>query len=171
MTASTVNVRPAAREDVPAILDIYNQAVIHTTASYDLEPVTLESRVAWFEDKTQSGWPVWVAEAQGKVIGWATYGPFRAKAGYDLTAEHSVYVRDGIRGKGVGRQLMTVLIDDARKRGLHVLIGGVDADNAGSIAFHESLGFESGVRLREVGRKFDRWLDVLFMQLFLDRHA
>ena len=167
MTTAPVTVRPATRADVPAILDIYNHAVIHTTASYDLEPVSLESRLAWFDDKTKTGWPVWVAKENGQVIGWATYGPFRAKAGYDLTAEHSVYVRDGVRGKGVGRLLMNVLIDDARKRGLHVLIGGVDADNAGSIAFHNSLGFDEGVRLREVGRKFNRWLDVQFMQLVL----
>ena len=167
MTAPTVTVRPATREDVPAILDIYNHAVIHTTATYDLEPVSLASRLAWFDEKAQSGWPVWVAEKAEEVLGWATYGPFRAKAGYDLTAEHSVYVRDGVRGQGVGRQLMLPLIEDARQRGLHVLIGGVDADNAGSIAFHEALGFDQGVRLREVGRKFDRWLDVQFMQLFL----
>lgn len=167
MTAPTVTVRPATREDVPAILDIYNHAVIHTTATYDLEPVSLASRLAWFDEKAQSGWPVWVAEKAEEVLGWATYGPFRAKAGYNLTAEHSVYVRDGVRGQGVGRRLMLPLIEDARQRGLHVLIGGVDADNAGSIAFHEALGFDQGVRLREVGRKFDRWLDVQFMQLFL----
>lgn len=167
MTQATVTVRAATREDIPDLLAIYNHAVVHTTASYDLEPVSLDSRLAWFDDKVQTGWPVWMAEDDGQVVGWATYGPFRAKAGYDLTAEHSVYVRDGLRGRGVGRLLMQTLIRDARQRGLHVLIGGVDADNAGSIAFHKSLGFGEGVRLREVGRKFDRWLDVQFMQLFL----
>lgn len=164
----TVGIRAATRDDVPGILDIYNDAVIHTTASYDLEPVSLESRLAWFDHKVQGGWPIWVAEEDGQVVGWATYGPFREKAGYNLTAEHSVYVRSGLRGKGVGRLLMGPLIEDARARGLHVLIGGVDADNAGSIAFHQSLGFEAGTPVRQVGRKFDRWLDVLFMQLFLN---
>lgn len=164
-------VRAATREDVPGILDIYNHAVLHTTATYDLQPVSLESRLAWFDGKVAAGWPIWVAQESREVIGWATYGPFREKAGYNLTAEHSVYVRDGQRGKGIGRLLMRPLIEDARKRGLHVLIGGVDADNAGSIAFHRSLGFEAGTPLRQVGRKFDRWLDVLFMQLFLDQNA
>lgn len=165
----TVTIRSAVREDVPGILDIYNHAVLHTTATYDLEPVSLEARLAWFDGKMTTGWPVWVAEQDGQVVGWATYGPFREKAGYNLTAEHSVYVREGLRGQGVGQRLMQKLIENARQRGLHVLIGGVDASNEGSIAFHRSLGFEAGTPLREVGRKFDRWLDVLFMQLFLDR--
>ena len=98
-------------------------------------------------------------------MGWATFGPFRAKPGYRFTAEHSVYVRDGLRGRGVGRALMLPLIAEARARGLHSLVGGVDAGNAGSLAFHERLGFERVAHFREVGHKFGRWLDLVFLQL------
>ncbi|WP_291426539.1 GNAT family N-acetyltransferase [Deinococcus sp.] len=160
-------VRAATREDVPAILDIYNEAVLNTTASYDLEPVSLESRLDWYDHKTRGGWPVLVAEQGGQVDGFATFGPFREKAGYAGTAEHSVYVRAGQRGSGLGLRLMQALIAEARKMDLHVLVGGIDADNAGSIAFHARLGFEQVAHMKQVGRKFDRWLDLVFMQLTL----
>lgn len=165
---ASITIRPAQQKDVPAILDIYNDAVIHTTASYDLEPVSLESRQAWFAHKQEDGWPVLVAELGGEVVGWATFGPFREKAGYAGTVEHSVYVAGGHRGAGIGLSLMQPLIAEARARGLHVMIGGIDADNAGSIAFHKKLGFEEATPLRQVGRKFDRWLDLVFMPLYLD---
>ncbi|NTY02152.1 GNAT family N-acetyltransferase [Deinococcus sp. JMULE3] len=168
MTHSPVTVRAAARADVPAITDIYNHAVEHTTASYDLEPVTLESRLDWFDEKTAHGWPVWVAVSGEEVVGWATFGPFRAKPGYRFTAEHSVYVRDGLRGQGVGGALMLPLIEEARARGLHSLIGGVDAENAGSLAFHERLGFTPVAHFRQVGHKFGRWLDLVFVQRLLN---
>lgn len=160
--------RPATRGDVPAILGIYNHAVEHTTASYDLEPVDLDSRLAWFDDKRAEGWPVLVAADRGEVIGWATFGPFRVKLGYRFTAEHSVYVREDQRGAGVGRSLLLALIGDARSRGLHALVGGVDAENAASIAFHERLGFVRVAHFRQVGHKFGRWLDLVFLQLLLD---
>ena len=165
MTPAPVTVRAATRADLPAITDIYNHAVLHTTASYDLEPVTLASRQDWFDEKAARGWPVWVAVTGEEVVGWATFGPFRAKPGYRFTAEHSVYVRDGLRGRGVGRALMLPLIAEARARGLHSLVGGVDAGNAGSLAFHERLGFERVAHFREVGHKFGRWLDLVFLQL------
>lgn len=180
-------VRPATRADIPATLDIYNHAVAHTTAAYDLDPVSLDTRLAWFDHKQAAGWPMLVLEdvkpagveregvgtADGKpediraVIGWATYGPFREKPGYAGTVEHSVYVRDGRRGAGLGTVLMTALISDARRRGFHVMVGGVDASNAGSLAFHARLGFEQVAEFRQVGRKFGRWLDLAFVQLLL----
>lgn len=162
-----LTIRPASRADVPAILEIYNDAVLHTTASYDLQPVSLESRLTWYDQKAAGGWPVLVAEQGGQVVGFATFGPFREKAGYAGTAEHSVYVRQGQRGGGIGGALMTPLIAEARRRGLHVLVGGIDAENAGSIAFHQRLGFETVAHMKQVGRKFDRWLDLVFMQLIL----
>lgn len=168
---SSVTVRPARRDDVPAILDIYNHAVEHTTASYDLAPVSLASRLAWYDHKVDAGWPVLVAEHAGQVIGWATFGPFRDKPGYAHTVEHSVYVRDGHRGAGTGLALMTALIDDACARRHHVMIGGVDADNTGSLAFHERLGFTRVAHFRQVGRKFGRWLDLVFLQRPLTDHA
>ena len=161
-------VRLATRADVPAILDIYNEAVLNTTASYDLEPVSLASRLEWFDEKTEHGHPVFVAERGDEVLGWAAYGPFRAKPGYRYSAEHSVYVAAGSRGQGLGRALMRPVIEHARAAGMHVLIGGVDASNAASIGLHLSLGFEQVAHFRQVGRKFDRWLDLAFVQLVLD---
>lgn len=102
------------------------------------------------------------------MLGFATFGPFRPKAGYDRTAEHSLYLAPQARGQGVGTTLMRIMIDDARARGLHTLIGCLDAQNAASIAFHQRLGFVETARLPQVGRKFDRWLDLVFVQLFLD---
>ncbi len=167
----TCTVRPATRADVPDILDIYNEAVLNTTASYDLEPVSLESRLEWFAEKQGSGHPVFVAE-EGEggagLLGWSTYGAFRAKPGYGYTAEHSVYVAAGARGRGVGRSLMLPVIEHARAAGLHVLVGGVDASNAASIGLHLSLGFVQVAHFRQVGRKFGRWLDLAFLQLLLD---
>ncbi len=163
----SAQVRPALRTDVPAIWNIYNAAVLNTTASYDLEPVSLDSRLVWFDHKRQAGWPVLVAEVHGEVVGWATFGPFREKAGYAGTVEHSVYVHEDHQGQGLGLQLMTALMDEARRGGFHVMLGGVDAENAGSLAFHERLGFVPVARFREVGRKFGRWLDLVFVQLQL----
>ena len=110
-----LTLRDAHPDDVPAILDIYNEAVRNTTATYDHEEVTLEARQAWFAAKRAAGWPVLVAEDAGEVVGWATFGPFREKAGYALTAEHSVYVRHDQRGAGVGHALMNALIERARQ--------------------------------------------------------
>ena len=116
-------VRLATRADVPDILEIYNEAVLNTTSSYDLEPVSLESRLEWFAEKEASGPPVFVAEGGADFLGWATYGLFRAKPGYAYSAEHSVYVAAGARGQGVGRALMLPVIEvieHARAAGIHV---------------------------------------------------
>ena len=160
-------IRPARQGDLEAITAIYNEAGVGTTASYDIEPVTVADRRAWLEHKQNQDFPVLVAEADGRVLGFAGYGSFRDKAGYAHTVEHSVYVVDGARAAGVGRMLMTALIDRARGDGVHVMVGVLDADNAASVAFHERLGFEQVGRLREVGRKFDRWLDAVLVQLVL----
>ncbi|WP_424950155.1 N-acetyltransferase family protein [Deinococcus sp.] len=161
-------VRPATRADVPSILEIYNEAALHTTASYDLEPVSLASRLEWFDEKVEHGHPVFLAERGGEVLGWSAYGPFRSKPGYAFTAEHSVYVTAVARGQGLGRALMVPVIEHARAAGMHVLIGGVDATNAASIGLHVSLGFEQVAHFRQVGRKFGRWLDLVFVQLLLE---
>ncbi|QFP76762.1 GNAT family N-acetyltransferase [Deinococcus sp. AJ005] len=161
-------VRPATRADIPATLEIYNYAVWHTTASYDLEPVSLTTRLAWFDHKRAAGWPILVLEDADEIIGWATYGPFREKPGYAGTVQHSVYIRDGLRGAGLGTLLMTALIEDASTRGFHVMVGGVAADNAGSLAFHARLGFVQVAHFRQVGRKFGRWLDLAFVELLLN---
>ena len=152
-----------------AVTAIYNHAVEHTTATYDWEPVTLDSRLTWYDAKIAGGWPVLVAEEEdGTVIGWASYGAFRPeKVGWDPTVEHSVYVADGVRGGGVGSALLTRLIDLARQAGYHTMLGVVDADNAASVAFHVRHGFDEVGRLREAGLKFGRRLDVAFLQRML----
>lgn len=160
-------IRSATHADLPAIVAIYNEAGVGTTASYDVEPVDLVNRRKWFERLTNGAFPVLVLEepSEGGVIGYACYGPFRDKAGYAHTVEHSVYVAEGQRAAGAGRMLMTALIDYARGHGVHVMVGVLDADNAASRAFHQRLGFVESAVLAEVGWKFGRWLDVVFATL------
>jgi L-amino acid N-acyltransferase YncA len=166
-SAPAPRVRAAARHDVEAINAIYNQAVEFTTASWDWTPEPLETRLDWYEHKVAGGWPILVAEDESGVVGWSSYGPFRSKDGYARTVEHSVYVDLDRRGGGIGTALLVPLIERARAAGHHVMIGGVSADNLGSVAFHERHGFVEVARFREVGRKFDRWLDLVFLQLIL----
>lgn len=159
MPEPALRIRPATADDLPTITAIYNTAGVGTTASYDLAPVE-QAHVRLDQ--------ALVAERQGQVIGYAAYGPFRPKAGYDLSVEHSVYVDASGRGTGAGRALLQALIEHARASGKHVMIGAVDAENQASIRFHERLGFEASGRLDQVGRKFGRWLDVVFMTLVLN---
>lgn len=155
-----------------AILDIFNDAIRNTTALYDYRPRTAESMVAWFRAKTDGSFPVVGAESDaGELLGFATYGTFRPHAAYKYTVEHSVYVHPAHRGKGVGLLLMRALIEDARRRGFHVLVGGIDATNDVSIALHRKLGFTPAGIVRQVGFKFGRWLDLAFYQLVLDTPA
>jgi len=161
-------VRPAMPDDVPMIAEIYNDAVLHSTASWDLEPASLQQRLDWFGTKMAQQWPVFVAEEKGEVAGWGSFGPFRDKPGYRLTVEHSVYVRQERQGRGLGSSLLEALVAEGRRRGFHAMVGGVSADNAGSIAFHYRHGFVAVGRFREVGRKFDRWLDLVFLERLLD---
>ncbi|MCK9993351.1 MAG: L-amino acid N-acyltransferase [Alphaproteobacteria bacterium] len=161
-------IRDATHADLPGILAIYNEVIATSTAVYAFEPVTLEDRAAWLEARQARQFPVLVAMEADEVLGFASYGDWRgAWAGYKYTVEHSVHIRDGLRGKGIGRQLMQQLINEARQAGLHVMIGGVDADNKASIKFHERLGFAPVAHFNEVGFKFGRWLDLVFMQLLL----
>ena len=160
-------IRPARPDDLPALLEIYNDSVVHDTASWDLLPWTPAQHAEWYATKVENGWPVLVAEVDGEVAGYATYGQFRPKAGFTSSMEHSVYLRPAHQGRGLGRALVTAIIAAARENGVHVLIGGLSADNEASMALHRSLGFVEVGRLPEVGRKFDRWLDLVFVQLTL----
>ncbi|MFT4108419.1 GNAT family N-acetyltransferase [Propionicimonas sp.] len=162
-----MRIRAARPADLPALLEIYNDAVVHTTASWDLVPWTPVEHAEWYATKAGHGHPVMVADDNGVVVGYAAYGPFRPKAGYAGTMEHSVYVHPNHQGKGIGRALLVAIIDAARADGVHALIGGLSADNEASTALHRSLGFVEVGRLPEVGRKFDRWLDLVLVQLFL----
>ena len=162
-----MRIRPAHPADLPALLEIYNDAVVHTTASWDLVPWTPVEHAEWYATKAEHRHPIMVADEDGEILGYAAYGPFRAKAGYAETMEHSVYVRPSSRGLGVGRTLLVAIIEAARANGVHALIGGLSADNEVSLALHRSLGFVEVGRLPEVGRKFDRWLDLVLLQLIL----
>jgi phosphinothricin acetyltransferase len=166
---SAMLLRPATLDDVPALLDIHNDAVRRLAAIWTDKQETLAERQAWFTGRTGAGLPVIVAvDDAGTILGYGSYGPFRAKEGYRLTMEHSVYVTEAAQGRGVGKALMQRLITKAKASGVHVLVGAIDAENATSIALHERLGFETTGRLPQVGFKFGRWLDLVFMTLILD---
>ncbi|HEX9979083.1 MAG TPA: GNAT family N-acetyltransferase [Flavobacterium sp.] len=163
-----VTIRPAADRDIKDILAIVNHAITNTTAIYDYEPRTIEMQKEWFEEKSKSGFPVIVSEEQGQITGFATYGTFRQKTGYRFTIEHSVYVSTEKTGKGTGSMLMKELIQLAKSGGYHVMIGAIDASNTGSIDFHRRFGFIQCGTMKEVGFKFNKWLNVALMQLKLD---
>jgi len=165
-----MKIRPATAEDLPDILDIYNEAVLNTTASYDYAPRSLEHRIAWFEDHVKNNYPVFVAvSADGRVVGWSSLSRFHDRMGYRFTSENSVYVAADQRGRGIGKLLMSPLIEGARERGFHAIIGAIDAANEASIRLHASFGFVKVGLFKEVGVKFGRWLDVVYMELLLPR--
>ena len=163
-----MDIRDAVEGDLPGILEIYNEVVANSTAIYRDDPSTLDERLDWWRARVALGYPVLVAIDASGVVGCASFGDFRAWPGYRCTVEHSVYVRTDRRGQGLGPQLVRALIPRARALGKHVMIAGIDADNAGSIRMHAALGFERVAHFREVGAKFGRWLDLVFMQLRLD---
>jgi L-amino acid N-acyltransferase len=164
-----MTIRLAGLSDIPAICAIYNDVVATSTAVYTSAPGTVEDRAAWFETRASAGYPVMVADAGSGALAFASYGEWRgAWPGYLYTVEHSVHVGAAHRGKGLGRALMRELIGHAAASGKHIMVGGIDAANAGSLRFHRSLGFAEAARFNEVGRKFGRWLDLVFMQRFLD---
>jgi L-amino acid N-acyltransferase YncA len=161
-------IRPAQPTDISAILDIYNEAVLHTTATYDYEPNTLEERTLWFDHHQQQNLPIIVAvDETGTVLGWGSLSKFREKIGYQYTVEHSVYVAPDRYRQGIGRLIVVELIELARKLGKHAMIGGIDAENEASLRLHLALGFEEVAHLKQVGYKFNRWLDVIFVQRIL----
>ena len=159
-----MEIRDAREEDLPGLLAIYNEVIANSTAVYNDSPVSLEDRRTWWTARRRQNYPVLVAADESGIVGFASYGDFRSWPGYRYTVEHSVHVRAERRGQRVGRTLMLELLARAAWQGKHVMIGGVDAANAGSIAFHERLGFERSALLHEVGFKFGRWLDLLLMQ-------
>jgi phosphinothricin acetyltransferase len=160
-----MHIRDANEADLPGILAIYNEVIATSTAVFSDRPATLEDRQAWFTARAGQGYPVLVAvEDDGSVLGFASFGDFRAWPGYRHTVEHSVHVRADARGRGIGSALLPPLLERAADLGKHVVVAGIDADNAGSIRMHERLGFERAGLLRQVGRKFDRWLDLALMQ-------
>jgi phosphinothricin acetyltransferase len=160
-------VRDAVVADLPSLLEIYNEVIANSTAVFSDQPVTLEERERWLQARHADGFPVLVAVDGDEVVGFGSFGPFRTWPGYLSTVEHSVHVRADRRGGGIGSLLLAELIERARALGKHVIIAGIEAENAASMRLHARLGFEPVARLSEVARKFDRWLDLVFMQLTL----
>lgn len=151
------------------IRGILNEAILHSTASYDYAERSLETMRGWYEVKEKGGFPLIGFETdKGELAGFGSYGSFRALPGYRFTVEHSVYVKSNFRGQGLGKQLLGRLIQLAREQNYHVMLGVIDSANEVSIRLHHQLGFEPAGTLRQVGFKFDRWLDVVFYQLILN---
>jgi phosphinothricin acetyltransferase len=157
-------IRDARDTDLQGILGIYNDVVMTTTAIYDETVSTLEQRRAWFEDRRRQGLPVLVAEEAGDVIGFSSFGEWRARWGYRFTVEHSVHVRADCRGRGHGRALIEALFPRAASMNMHMMIGHIDSAATASLHLHDKLGFERVGFFPEVAHKFDRWLDLVAVQ-------
>ena len=150
------------------ILAIFNDAILNSTALYDYKPRTLEMMTGWFESKHRGNFPViGIENASGELMGFGSYGTFRAWPAYKYSVEHSVYVDGRFRGQGIGKRLLQELIVAAQSQDYHILVGGIDATNSVSIRLHEGLGFVYCGAIRQAGFKFGPWLDLLFYQLVL----
>jgi L-amino acid N-acyltransferase len=159
-----IAIREAVSDDLVEVLAIYNEVIAFSTAVFSERTVTLEDRERWLAARQGQGYPVLVACDSTGVVGFGSFGDFRAWPGYRYTVEHSVHVRADRRGEGIGTELVRALIERAAALGKHVMIAGIDAENTASIRLHERLGFTVAARLSEVARKFDRWLDLLFLE-------
>ncbi|HEU5135832.1 MAG TPA: GNAT family N-acetyltransferase [Steroidobacteraceae bacterium] len=156
------------RRHSAAILAILNEAIASSTALYDYKPRTDESMTGWFEAKARGRFPViGIEDDAGTLMGFGSYGTFRAWPAYKYTVEHSIYVDARFRGRGLGRALLEAIVAAAGKQDYHVLVGGIDASNAVSIRLHESLGFRHCGTVAQAGFKFGRWLDLAFYQKIL----
>ncbi|MBC3362932.1 GNAT family N-acetyltransferase [Pseudomonas sp. SWRI154] len=168
----TYHVRDAQPADLPAIRDIYNDAVLNTTAIWNEQAVDLGNRQAWFSARRAQGYPVLVAvDTEENVLGYASFGDWRPFDGFRHTVEHSVYVRHDQRGHGLGPLLMLALIERAKACGKHVMVAAIESGNAASTRLHERAGFTITGQMPQVGTKFGRWLDLTFMQLVLNPGA
>ena len=162
-----ITIRSAVAEDLPQLLVIYNDIIANTTAVWHDEPHTLDMRQEWFDVKAEQGFPIFVAVENNIIAGFSTMGPFRPWAGYKFTVENSVYVATESRGKGVAKLLMPPLIEAAKKLGIHAIVAGIEASNEASIALHEKFGFAEVAHFKEVGFKFNKWMDLKFLELIV----
>ncbi|HEY9534282.1 MAG TPA: GNAT family N-acetyltransferase [Mucilaginibacter sp.] len=167
MESSAITIREAATEDLPSLLEIYNEVILNTTSVYSEEPHTLAMRQTWFNERRAAGFPVIVALQNEDIVGFGSYGHFRAWPCYRYTVEHSVYVHKDHRGKGISKILLKELITLAKSGGYHALIAGVDSRNEVSLKLHMAFGFKQVAHFKEVGFKFGKWLDLLFLELLL----
>jgi phosphinothricin acetyltransferase len=168
----TYTIRDALLTDMPAVLDIYNDAVLNTTAIWNEHPVDLGNREAWFAARKTQAYPILVVvDDAGQVLGYSSFGDWRPFEGFRHTVEHSVYVRADQRGNGLGPLLMTALIERARTCDKHMMVAAIESGNAASIHLHQKQGFITTGQMPQVGTKFGRWLDLTFMQLDLSPGA
>ena len=156
--------REATEADLEGLAAIYNEVIASSTAVFSYLPVSVDERRRCWQARTAQGYPLLVAHDEHGVAGFGTFGDFRPWPGYRFTVEHTLHVRADARGRGLGTQMLQALVQRARALGKHVMVAGVDAGNAASIRLHERCGFAQAGRLREVGYKFDRWLDLVFLQ-------
>jgi len=163
-----VQIRSFEIKDTQSILEIINYNILNSTALYDYKTRDFETQKTILEEKIEKGFPVIVAESDGKIVGFGMYSEFRFREAYKFTVEHSVYVSSDEMGKGIGKKIMTQLIIIAKAQGLHTMIGVIDSENKSSIIFHEQFGFKTVGLIKESGYKFDRWLDSVIMQLLLE---
>jgi len=168
MQQSPVMLRDAVETDLPAILEIYNDIILTTTSIYSEEPHTLQMRLDWFNERKQAGFPIIVAEQNGVLVGFATYGKFRVWPCYRFTVEHSVYIHKNNRGQGISKILLQKIISLAKNAGMHALIAGIDSENDISLQLHLKFGFTQVAHFKQVGFKFNRWLDLIFLEMILD---
>lgn len=162
-----IKIRDYQKNDCPAILDIINDAILNSTALYDYNVRTLTTQETIFEEKLQKGFPVIVAEMNNEVIGFGYYSEFRFREAYKFTVEHSVYANKNVIGKGIGKLLLTELIEKAKQQNLHTMIGVIDSENTNSIDFHKKFGFEEVGFIKESGFKFNKWLHSVIVQKML----
>jgi len=168
MTTHSVTTRDALEHDLESILAIYNDVILNTTAVYSEKPHTLQMRRDWYNDRVNNNFPVYVAEVDGKVAGFSSFGHFRVWPCYRYTVEVSVYVERTFRGMGISKLLLQLLIERAMEMDMHAVIAGISADNEISIKLHQSFGFKEVAHFKEVGYKFGRWLDLKFLELLID---
>ncbi len=166
-----MTIRDATTNDVSAIRNLYNALISTTTVAWTETPETLRNRQTWFRNQQKDNNPVLVAELDGVVVGFCSYGSFRGAGrwpGYRFTVEHTIHVDRNCWGAGVGKALIEALITRARSAGMHVMVGAIDGANDASIRFHERLGFSTVAVMPQIGRKFDQWLDLVLVQRILD---
>jgi phosphinothricin acetyltransferase len=161
------HIQPATVQDLPVINDIYNYYVTRSTCTYQTDPETPESRREWFA-RHDAAHPVIVVEQDGQVVAWGSLTQLHSRQGYRVTVEDSIYVRHDMHRRGIGQAILLELIQAAKTLGYHSIIASISADQDASVELHRKNGFVQVGRLREVGWKFDRLLDVMYMQLMLD---
>lgn len=166
-TKSECIIRDAVSDDLLAILEIFNDAILNTTSSYQYKAHTLEMRTAWYNDRLNSGFPVIVATTDNIVVGFGSYGNFRSGPAYKYSVENTVYVHKDYRGRGISKKILEYLIKHAQEHDFHTIVAGIDANNTISMKLHEKFGFQEVGYFKQVGFKFGEWLDLKFYQLIL----